>query len=297
VPVDVSAKPVLGAGEQHCYPYEIPLPPTPGEYRNTAFVTITNHSGHLGVAFGPAFNGGGIKAGFSIPGRPTAVTLDEQARIWDPGWSHDPPSYTRGGCAELWPIFFCTQFAEVGLWTISESQTIEFMVDIGNLYGCSDTFLMKNTAELVESGRGDFGPLNDTHFATSTIAFTTPACPPRTAPVRGVAFWRQGTEWPPHQFWGSTFRIQDYQFFDTGMSWLQVLRITPRTAYDRLAHQFIATTLNYMNGAPVPRAVLDVRTAAGDYFASWPVKRATVSDAQLDAWASVLAAYNGGGTP
>lgn len=57
-PVDVSSKPVLAAGETKCYPYEVTFAPVDGaQYRNTARVTITNHSGHLGEPFGPGAGG------------------------------------------------------------------------------------------------------------------------------------------------------------------------------------------------------------------------------------------------
>lgn len=49
-PVDVSAMPVLKAGEEICYPYEITFEPVEDEkikYRNTVSVTILNHSGWL----------------------------------------------------------------------------------------------------------------------------------------------------------------------------------------------------------------------------------------------------------
>ena len=55
--VDVSAHPVLAAGESHCYDYHVDIPSAnvvPGDnYKNTAHITITNHSGHLGTPFGP----------------------------------------------------------------------------------------------------------------------------------------------------------------------------------------------------------------------------------------------------
>lgn len=58
VNVDLSANPVLDPGESYCYPYKIDVPSQDihagGTYKNTANVTITNHSGHLGEPFGPS---------------------------------------------------------------------------------------------------------------------------------------------------------------------------------------------------------------------------------------------------
>ncbi len=55
--VDVSSNPVLDPGETGCYDYRVDVPPeslVPGAtYKDTANVTITNQSGHLGDPFGP----------------------------------------------------------------------------------------------------------------------------------------------------------------------------------------------------------------------------------------------------
>ncbi len=103
-PVDTSAKPVLAAGETYCYPYSITFTPVPGaNYRNTAHVTITNHSGHLGEAFGPA-----PKAGFSLPSQPdvfvnaTIHVLDSNGSSWtfsDSGSVSYPKTFACAGDA------------------------------------------------------------------------------------------------------------------------------------------------------------------------------------------------------
>lgn len=57
VNVDVSSNPVLDPGETGCYDYHVDIPSADvtvgATYKNTADVTITNHSGHLGTPFGP----------------------------------------------------------------------------------------------------------------------------------------------------------------------------------------------------------------------------------------------------
>ena len=293
--VDVSAKPVLAAGESHCYPYEILFTPNGSEYRNTAFVTITNHSGSLGEPSGPGINGGGIKAEFSVPASPTTVTMDEEAFVYDPNPTNVPGSYERGGCAALWPLFFCTAVGEINGWHLSGSATFDYMVDVGNLYACGDSYDLTNTAVLTESGSGDYGPGSERHFQTVSFVIHTPDCAPATGAVQSVRDWRRGSDWPPHQFWGNSFRIQDFPFFDTGETWLEALQGNPGTTYDRLSQEYIATTLNFMSGAPVPRSVQDVRSAVGHYLGSWPEDRAQVSEAQLEQWADVLESYNTGG--
>ena len=56
--LDISEKPVLDPGEEYCYAYTAMIPADKifagGNYKITANVTITNHSGHLGEPFGPS---------------------------------------------------------------------------------------------------------------------------------------------------------------------------------------------------------------------------------------------------
>jgi len=76
-PVDVSGNPVLDPGETGCYDYRVNIPITGGDYpqphaggtyKLTANVTITNHSGSLGVPKGPS-----PSATTTFPGSPTPV--------------------------------------------------------------------------------------------------------------------------------------------------------------------------------------------------------------------------------
>ncbi len=66
--VDVSSRPAIASHTQASYGYAINFPPVPGAraYKATAYVTITNHSGHLGRAFGPSPSNG-----FKPPKNPT----------------------------------------------------------------------------------------------------------------------------------------------------------------------------------------------------------------------------------
>lgn len=79
--VDVSAKPVLEAGEAYCYPYEVIFAPAQTDkvkYRNSVRVTILNHSGWLpggnhcagpdACQFGPSPN-----ADFALPPAPSLI--------------------------------------------------------------------------------------------------------------------------------------------------------------------------------------------------------------------------------
>lgn len=79
-PLDISANPVLDPGETGTYPYRIYLTPAQvhagGNYKVTANVTITNHSGRLGTPFGP-----GPSATATLPVSP--VTLNECIHVDD----------------------------------------------------------------------------------------------------------------------------------------------------------------------------------------------------------------------
>jgi hypothetical protein len=82
-PIDVSAKPVLAPGETYCYPYEYPfIPFDEAKYRNTARVTITNHSGWLPGSHNcpgpqPCPFGPNPKAPFSLPDSPAVIRVPE----------------------------------------------------------------------------------------------------------------------------------------------------------------------------------------------------------------------------
>jgi hypothetical protein len=54
--VDVSAHPVIAAGTSWTYSYSMPIPSMliGDDFKVSADITITNHSGHLGTAFGPS---------------------------------------------------------------------------------------------------------------------------------------------------------------------------------------------------------------------------------------------------
>jgi hypothetical protein len=68
VQVSTEAKPVLAPGETYSYPYEVEFAAVAGaQYKNSARVTITNHSGHLGEPWGPSPDDG-----FDVPTTPTS---------------------------------------------------------------------------------------------------------------------------------------------------------------------------------------------------------------------------------
>ncbi len=84
MPVDVSNMPVIEAGQEYCFPYEIFFEPVSGDevkYRNSVSVTILNHSGWLpggnncrGTDYCPF--GVDEKADFALPDEPILPKMD-----------------------------------------------------------------------------------------------------------------------------------------------------------------------------------------------------------------------------
>lgn len=121
-PVDVSDKPVLQSGETFCYDYSIMVPADqlePGDtYRVTANVTITNHSGHLGMPFGPS-----PRASTTMPTTP--VVVNDTITVTD----------TNGG-----------------QWTFDDDATVSYC----RTFTCdADEGTHTNTATIVETGQSD----------------------------------------------------------------------------------------------------------------------------------------------
>ncbi len=80
--VDLSAMPVLAAGQTYCYPYKIYVTPVAGAsaYKNVAHITITNHSGHLGTPWGP----NPASSDFQFPTTPD-VLINDSIQVTDQG--------------------------------------------------------------------------------------------------------------------------------------------------------------------------------------------------------------------
>lgn len=103
--LDVSEAPVLSAGQSHCYGYRVDLSPSlaaGSALKVTANTTITNHSGHLGSAFGPS-----TSVTTSVPDGATAVH-DGVALSDDLHGSFDPPvNFTDSGSTTYQHSFSC----------------------------------------------------------------------------------------------------------------------------------------------------------------------------------------------
>lgn len=176
----------LTPGETKCYPYEITFTPVEGaQYRNSVKVTITNHSGHLGTAYGP-----NPKADFSLPGTPTVIKTDESASLTDVLTC--PAGFT------------CTRTPSTSSWTLTGTQTITYSVTVKNVSAeCGKEYELKNTATLTE---GDTG---QTRTAYATVVISTGECKPVVKQGCTPGYWKNHlsawTGYSPSQTVSSVF--------------------------------------------------------------------------------------------
>lgn len=295
-PVDVSSQPVLGPGETGCYPYEVLFDGTPGvQYRNTARVTITNHSGHLGTPFGPAFGGGGVKADFTIPEGASAASIDASA-IVDDGMhaSYASRWWESGACAENYLLFFCGSTNDAGYWRVAGSQRLTFIADLQNIAACGPAFPITNVATLTESGAPGRAP--QVRVDSATVVITTDPCDSPDQCIRGEAWWRSlDHEWPSYDA-NARRIIRHWPFFDSGRSWQETLDAPASAddAYRALARQYIVATLDIAKGVDAPATVREARAAAARWFSRSPALRAEVTEETLRGWADVLRRFNAG---
>ena len=302
-PVDVSSNPVLAPGESECYPYEVRFAPVEGaQYRNTARVTITNHSGYLGQPFGPGSNGDGVKADFTMPGSSTTTVEKDGSAVLD--------EQLIQACRNIFPSIICTwggSHSPKFPYTVTESQVIDIMVDFHNFFVCGEEFVFRNVATLTENGPRAPGEAPQVHSDEATLTIKTGDCPPKPKNpgcTRTVGYWKNHA-WPVHPLFApSTLETWEedngwaefeWKFFDSGREWKEMLSVQPKgDAYTILAHQYIAALLNQQNGAYVPAEVRQVLVSSYNYFSMSPAARATVSRDQLIAWKDVLDRYNNG---
>ncbi len=166
VNVDLSSNPVLDPGETGCWDFNIPFVPEAGaNYRLSAQITITNHSGHLGVPFGP-----NPKGDFTMPAAPTLVELDESASVSDD---------------LTCPAGFTCEYSDPGIfpWYVTASGQTAYSVQVTNLGECGATYYVENTASLVASDGA-------TASASASVEVTTGACPP-AGQWCSPGYWRQ----------------------------------------------------------------------------------------------------------
>jgi hypothetical protein len=122
--------------------------------------------------------------------------------------------------------------------------------------------------------------------------------PPPPSCTYTQGYWKNSSELWDDAGDGMVFLTSD-AFYNSGVSYLTILRLPPKggNAYELLAHQFIAASLN-LNGAFVGIAeVDDAMAGAAAYFSGEP---AGIPDpveptrSQLISWANTLDEFNRG---
>ena len=302
--VSVAANPQLDPGESFCYPYETRVRADAGQdFRSAAKVTVTNHTGHSGSAYGPGLSvsGGvetevpGLYADFAIPASETITKKDETATVYDG---------MRFSCSKPFPAIICT--GGEGFYPVTLTQTTTYIgaatIDMWNFVVCGENFKITNHAKIVESGPYPPGTEPESHADSATILVKTGECAPKPANpgcTLTQGYWKNHA-WPLHPQWAPTTLatwpdINNWKFFDSGIEWPDVLDVEPRgDAYFILAHQYIAANLNQQNGAYVPEEVRAALVAAYDYFSLTAEDRAEVDREYLIALATLLDRYNNG---
>lgn len=285
--VDVSGNPVLDPGESHCYGYDVTFTPVAGAlYRNAGRVTITNHSGSLGTATGPAANGGGVKADFTVPADPTITETDAEASVAD---------------ALTCPAgFSCTPAS--GAWQLTGSQTIEYDVSFRNAAAtCDWRFTAANTAVLIEASGAQ-------RTAGASVDIVTPACP--TGCTLTIGYWKTHAGFTGRNADRVTESLPQWLGTSGGARSIQVTTATqgvgvlgmdlygaPSNGITKLYAQMLAARLNMARGAD-GAAVSSAMSAANSFlatrgYADWSGLSKAQKD-QVMSWMTAFDAYNNG---
>ncbi|PYH83731.1 hypothetical protein BO82DRAFT_33485 [Aspergillus uvarum CBS 121591] len=263
--LDVSAKPVLAAGESYCYPYSIDIPSAnSGTYKVTADTTITNHSGHLGVPFGP-----NESATTTIPATETlvhnSVTVSDTLQGSLGQFSDDgTKSYTR--------TFTCANEGE-------NPNTASITYDDGSP-GPSDPATV--TVKCTGGGGGGGGG------CTRTIGYWKNHPEAITSPTNLLPIWL-GTE-------GGSKSVK----VESAAQAVTIEGIpTASNGIDKLYAQLLAAKLNIKSGAD-GSAVASTIQAADAFLATYNsgdwASLTNAQKSQVNGWATTLDNYNNGVT-
>ncbi|HEY0964945.1 MAG TPA: hypothetical protein VGE13_00515 [Candidatus Saccharimonadales bacterium] len=117
-------------------------------------------------------------------------------------------------------------------------------------------------------------------------------------------YWKTHSSYGPAPYddtWAKLPNGADTSFFLSGQTWYQVFKTAPAgNAYYQLAHQYMATQLNVLNGASVPSSVQTALNNAALLLSSYTPAQIAAMKATATArkafvsTASVLASYNEG---
>jgi len=181
----------------------------------------------------------------------------------------------------------------------AEPRTFSYTKTYGGAVCGTTTY--PNTARFA-SNNGGSG--SDSWSVTHTIT----GCSTGAGCTLTQGYWKTHSQKGPARHTDDTWNLvgplaEDTPFYLSGQSWYQVFWTSPSgNAYYTLAHQFMAATLNRLNGASAPQDVLDALAQAQTFFeGNVPVppsgKYKGKDAAQLNAMATLLDAYNNGVGP
>lgn len=262
VDCDVVFPYTLASGGTLTCDYSAELPDS-GDRTNTATVTVTaaskvdGSSGTADVLFADA----------------TVTEIDECVDVADLFDSTDPADAEELGT-------LCADALTDG------SASFEYARDIGPFAECGE-YTVTNVASFVTNDTAATGS------DTWTIDVTVP-CQVGCTLTQG--YWKTHSSYGPAPYdetWGG---LEDETFYQSDRTYYEVLWTPPAgNAYYNLAHQFIAATLNGMNGADTTE-VDAVLAAAENFFttASPAAKLSKAQRAEVLMWATTLDNYNNG---
>jgi hypothetical protein len=267
--VDVSGLPNIPADSSpHCYDYRVDLPlptdtyghPQPhagGAYKVTADVTITNHAGHYGTAWGPS-----PSADFTFPSAVDVECVDVADSLVE--------SVNQKVCDDA--TFTYT-------WTIEP-------------YAVCGDYTVDNTATYVSDVPENSA---NTGSDTASVAVHVPCAGGCTLTAGYWMTHSLSGPAPYDDNWANLASGAATSFYSSGQSYLGVLQTPPTSgnAYYILAFQYIGAKLNILNGADGSAITSDM-IYADNFFASHsPIDKLSKTDrATAVSKATVLANYN-----
>lgn len=285
--VDVGSKPVLGPGESYCYPYKIIFTPVNGaKYKNSARVTITNHSGHLGANFGPSPDDG-----FALPTTPEMIYWDETANLTD----------VFGDYGLTTAFEFDFSGVPVGSMVFDESGSLEFPVKITYTGVCEEVFTLTNRAALTEADT------NEVSESTASLVLQGPSCrsgdedPDPVGCTYTQGFWKthgpegchkgnNGNEWPVDEL-----QLGGYTYNQSELCAILNEEPSVNNGLISMAHQLIAAKFNSIEGAspnPLP-TISQADSLIGDLVIP-PLGNGSLPSNQTSPLTSLLDMFNNG---
>ncbi len=175
--------------------------------------------------------------------------------------------------------------------TATSPQTFFYTANVGP-YGaerCTTTQQADNVASFVAAS-GEAG--SDTWSIPVSVVCAPVGC------TLTQGYWKTHSSYGPAPYddnWAQLSSGADTPFFNTGKSWYQVFWTAPAgNAYYNLAHQFMAASLNVLNGADAAIVTGQLASAAEILSAYTPSTLPNRMRSTVLSLASLLDAYNNG---